>query len=295
MKKQRLLWLTVALVVLAGLYLWLDDFGGDEQTFRVPNLRIPTEDAESLTIVSQSDSIVLAKEDHVWMVRHPVEFLGDSTTVTRLLSDIAALSLESEASRTPERYAEYGVDFDATTVTIASGNDSESLVIGNPGLDFSSFFVRVGDDQTVYVARGRVTVVPDLDQWRDRRILDVPLAAIQAVAAHRPEGGYEVLRQNGAWLIDDAPADTFAVESWLRRFNPIRADGFLDDLAPSALTDASHQLAITTAAGTTEILKLMEYEEALAVATHKEHATFQLPSARLESLFPDPTTLQLDN
>ncbi len=295
MKKKQLLWLLGALVVLTGTYFLLDDFGRNASTIRIPDLRIPIEDAESLTIVTSSDSIVIAKEDPVWMVRHPVEFLGDSTTVARLLDDVAGLALESVASSNPERYGIYGVGRNAVTVTIASASRMESLVLGDPGPDFSSLYIRVGDDPKVYFTSGRVTAYTDLDQWRDRRITELPLAAVQSVTVHRPEGGYNVVHQDGAWLVDDSPADTVAVESWLRRFNPLRADGFLDDLPPDSLADASHQLAITTSAGSTEILRLMEYDDDLAVATQEEHVTFRLPMTRLEVLIPDPTTFQPDN
>lgn len=292
MKQKHLLMLLGALVVLLAIYYLVDDSGPDASTIRLPELVIPADEVEQLSVVTASDSISLAREGITWMLRHPVEFLSDSTTVSRLLQDAGGLELETVASDNPDRYGVYGVDSSATEVTLVWPGGTRRLLVGNPGPDFQSVYVRVDDDARVFATRGRVTVQQDLDRWRDRRVVDVPVAAIQSVSVVRPAGSYDVVLEPEGWQIDGAAADSLSVVAWLRRFDPMRADGFLDELPPAIFADASYQLAIRTAAGTTEILRLMEYEDALGLTTAEEKATYRLLSSRLDSFFPDPESLQ---
>ncbi len=292
MKQKHLLWLLGALVVLLAINYLVSDGGPDASTIRVPELAIPADEIAQLSVVTATDSISIAREGITWMLRHPVEFLGDSTTISRFLQDLGRMELESVASQNPDRYGVYGVDSSATEVTLSWADGMRRLVVGNPGPDFQSVYVRVDDDSRVFATRGRVTVQQELDRWRDRRIIDVPVAAVQSVSVVRPEGSYDVVLEPEGWQIGGAAADSLAVVAWLRRFDPMRADGFLDDIPPAIFVEASYQLAIRTAAGTTEVLRVIEIEDDLGLTTADEEATYRLLSTRLDSFFPDPETLQ---
>ena len=292
MKQKYLLLLLGALIVLLAINYFVDDFGPDASTIKVPEISIPADEIERLGIVTQMVSLVLAREGQTWMLQQPMSFLSDSTTVSRLVRELGEVELESVASNNPDRYERYGVDSSAILVEAIWPNGARRLFIGDPGPDYQSVYVRVDDDPRVFATRGRVSVPEELDRWRDKRIIELPVAAVQSVAVVRPGGSYEVVLGSTGWQMDGNAADSAAVVSWLRRFDPMRADGFFDDIPPGVLEDATHQLSIRTAAGTTELLRLMEYEDALALTTAEEKATFRLLKSRIDSFFPDPESLQ---
>ncbi len=292
MKPKTLLLLLGTLVVLLGIAYFSRVLDRDITTIDVPEIDIPTEEVTALSITLPDDAITLVKSGMAWMVTSPVEALSDSATVSRFLSDLGDLSIESIASNNPERYAEYGVDSTAAQVTMTWGEQEQTLVISQSGPDFQSVFLRLGDDPRVLVTRGRLSVARSVDRWRDKRILHLPALSIASVSVRRPDGPYALQRGAGGWEIDGAPADSASVEAFVRRFGSMRADGFFDDLPAVILEDAPYEVAIQTISGTTEVLRALEHENAVALTRASGQATFRLTRNRLDSFFPDPTTLQ---
>jgi len=293
MDRKQLFLLSGILIVLLGVVLVTGVMDRDSSTIRIPTLAISADEADLLTIVTPTDSLVLRKTGMQWMLSHPVEALSDSMTVARLLQNLKEVRLETVASTNPGRYTHYGVDTaSARVVTVAWGDQKEQLMVGRQGPDFQSFFVRVGDDPRVFTTRGSLTVPEDLDRWRDKKVLDVAMSSIASVTVQRPEGGFEVTQTSSGWQLDGAPTDSLSVANWLRRFGPMRADGFFDDLAPDILQNASYGIALQKTDGTTEIIRMAEYDDALALTNTGGATTFRLLKSRLSSYFPEAESLQ---
>ena len=53
----------------------------------------------------------------------------------------------------------------------------------------------------------------------------------------RPDDAYEVSLDNGVWMVNGQVGDSLQVTNWIRRFSPLSADGFFDDIPVQILTD----------------------------------------------------------
>lgn len=292
MDPKRLLLLLGILVVLVGVSFFSGAFERDERTISVPKLDIPGEEVTSLTLVLPDDSLVLVKSGSRWMLTSPVNDLSDSVTVANFLRDLSSVTIETAASYDSERWARYGVNGDGVVLTASWEGDSQTVIIGSQGPDYQSAYVRLPGDERVFVTHGRLAPARDLDRWRDKLILDIAAQDLASVSVHRPDGSYVVQRGPLGWTLDDAPADSASVAVWLRRFASMRADGFYDELPPVILQESSYELALQTTAGATEVIRLIEYEDELALTTSAGETTYRLQKSRLDSYFPDPESLQ---
>ena len=290
MSQKRLIWLAGTLVVLLGIAWLAGVFERNPSNIRVPEFELATDQITSFTLALTSDTLEFEQQAGVWYMRRPVSMPADSLTVSRFLSDLGNVTINTKATSNPDRYAIYGIDSTAATVTLRSADGTRQITFSQQGRDYSSIFVLVEDDPTVYSTNQRVTVTRDVSRWRDRLVLRTDPLTMASIRVVRPDGDYQATRQNNAWLIDGAPADSMQVANWLRRFNPLNADGFFDDIPPQVLGDASYKIEITSSSGT-NALHALPHESALALVTGGGQFTYRLFESRLDQLFPEAGTL----
>ena len=297
MKQKQLLGLLATLVVLLGLAYLTGVFDRDASTVDVPDVEIPAETVEQMRVEGPEQTWALQRQSGRWLITEPVQAQTDSAAVARFVQDLGNLEIESVASNNPERYSRYGVDSTAKVVAATWADGAARLVVGNQGPDFQSVYVRLDDDPRVYLTRTRLAVPDNLDRWRDKTIVALAPATVAAVLVEGPERSFEVKQGPDGWQVIDqgaeAPADSAAVAQWLGRFASMRADGFIDDLPPAVVREiAGYHLAFTTTAGTTESIRLVERDDAVAVTTVAGAATYRLRTDRLATYVPDPASLK---
>ena len=295
MKQKQLALLLGALMVLLGVAYLAGVFDSTVSTVDVPRLAIPADELAQLRVETPAQTLALSRQGTRWLLDEPVQALADSATVARFVQALGDLELDAVASNNSERYTRYGVDSTATAVTASWADQTRRLVVGKQGPDYQAVYVRLDDDPRVYVTRGRLTVPQGLDGWRDKTIVRLAQNAIASVTVQRPEQTFDVRRGSGGWEVaapEAAPADSASVAQWLRRFAPMNADGFIDDIAPATLDSAAYHLAFRTTAGTTEIIRLMEHDGAFAVTNAAGAVTYRLQAGRLDLYLPDPETLK---
>ena len=288
MKRNQIRILGGACVVLLGIAWLAGAFDRTPSTIRVPSLTIPVSEVTGLRVELPRDTLELQRQGTGWAVTAPVASEADSNTVSRLLTEIEGLSLDSRVTSNPDRYAVYGVDSTAAMVTLTWENDSEQLVISQQGRDYLSVYVRIGDDPDVYATNGRVTVTRDAARWRNRQVLRIAAHEVASVRVTRPEGPFEVVLESLPWTVDGDVGDSTAVAGWLRRFEPLTADGFFDDLPPQVLTDASYRIELIMRTGASSSLYAIEHDEAVALALGGGRHTYRVYESRLAQLFPGP-------
>ncbi|MDE2956629.1 MAG: DUF4340 domain-containing protein [Bacteroidota bacterium] len=290
MSQKRLRLLAVTLVLLLGIAWLAGVFERNPSNIRVPHFELAADEVNSFTLALSADTLEFDRQAGIWYMRRPVSMLADSLTVSRFLSDLAEVTLNTRATSNPERYGIYGIDSTAATVTLQMTDESRQITFSQQGRDYSSIFVLLEEDPTVFSTNQRVTVTRDIGRWRDRRVMRTDPATMTSLRVFRPEGDYEVTRGQNSWLVDGAPADSMQVTNWLRRFDPLNADGFFDDLPPQVLGDAAYRIEITSRAGTNS-LRGLPHESALALAAGGGQFTYRLFESRLDQLFPEAGTL----
>lgn len=294
MKQKQLIMLVGALVVLLGMAWLADVFERNPSNIKVPSVDIPFDEVQALTVKLPDDTLELELQNGQWMMRRPVDTKADSATVARFLRELSDMTLDTRATSNPDRYGVYGMDSTASSITLQWAAGTEEIMISRQGRDYLSIYARVGEDPTVYSTNGRVTVTQDISRWRDRLMTRINPAGVRLVRVVRPDDSYEVALSDGTWMINDALGDSLQVANWLRRFNPLNADGFFDDIPSQILTDSSYRIEITMTTGATTALHGLPYESALAMTVSGARFTYRVYESRLDQLFPSLESLTED-
>lgn len=291
MRQKQTLVLGGTLVVLLVIAWASGVFDRNPSNVDVPELDLPTSEITHISVTLPDATLTLEKQGLQWFMREPVDMPADSATVVRLLNELESLSLNNRATSNPDRYGIYGIDSTATTVNLTWPDGTENVVISRQGRDYLSIYVKIGEDPNVYSTKGRVTVSQELDRWRDRQILDLGLGTVMSARVTRPDDSYEVSLNNGVWMVDGQPGDSLQVTSWIRRFAPLTADGFFDDIPVQILTDPSYRIDFSTSTNTTSSVQAMPAESAIAITSGGSQFTYRIYESRLAQLFPDPSSL----
>jgi len=290
-KKQTLLVLGGTLIVLLPI-AWLSGvFDRNPSNIRVPEVNFPMDEVMQVSVALPDAELNLEKQGTQWFVREPVNMLADSATVARTLNELGDMSLNARVTSNPDRYPLYGIDSTATTVTLIWPDGSEKIVISRQGRDYMSVNVRIGEDSNVYSTNGRVTINQDPERWRNRKIVNINASTVTAARVLRQGTSYEVSLLDGVWMINDQPGDSLQIANWLRRFAPLNADGFFDDLPAQILSDASYRIDLSTNLNTTTSIQAMRAESAVALTSGENQFTYRVFESRLDQLFPDTESL----
>ena len=291
MQQKQTLVLGGTLVVLL-IIAWISGvFDRNPSNVDVPELDLPTSEVTHISVTLPDITFTVEKQGMQWFMREPVDMPADSATIARLLNELEDLSLNNRATSNPDRYGIYGIDSTATSVSLTWSDGAEDIVISRQGRDYMSIYVKIGDNPNVYSTNGRVTVSQDLDRWRDRQILDLGTGTVMSARVTRPDDTYEVSLNNGVWMVNGQPGDSLQVTNWIRRFSPLSADGFFDDIPVQILTDPSYRIDFSTSTNTTSSVQAMPAESAIAITSGGSQFTYRVYESRLNQLFPDPSSL----
>ena len=300
MQQNQLIWLAGSLLVLLGLAYVSGTFDGEISTVDVPALSISSEQIEHFEIVTSDSAIYnLSKKQGVWHITSPIEELADSLTVSRFTQNLDDLRLESVVSTNAKKFDTYGVGPSAKHLNISWGRNNKTFYIGNSGPDFQSFYVRLGNDQRVFLSSGRLNLPENLDTWRDKTLFDISEADISKIAVFSPAATYSVAKTGSGWLLstddDESPIDSVKVQAWLDQFSPLKATTFIDDLPASEVKlEATHQIHFSLPEGGTHTLWLFDDESRLAATISGKNATFSLPQSLLSAYVPNLEDLEED-
>ncbi len=297
MRTNRLPLLLGGVAILLGIAYFAGVFDGDFSTVDVPELALETESISAITLEGPSidAAIRLERDGTTWQMTAPITHPADSFAVTQFLRDLDGVALTSVVTFNADRHATYGVDdSSAVLVSLDGTNLPDPIYVGNPSSDFRATYVRLGEDERVFLTESRLNIQQDLDRWRDKRVIRLSPQRIISVQVVTPEDAYLATTTDGWQLTQNdttTTADSAKVVAWLQRFNPLRADGFADDLAPSTVEQAAtHTLTFTVADGSTTTL-LLQPREADVVLTDGRVVYRLTGLNRLDTLLPFSSSL----
>lgn len=295
MQQRHILWLIGAAGILVLIAFLSGAFNNDFSQIDVPELNIASDEIEHLTIISagaESD-IALVRDQGGWRLTRPIEALADSIALDRLTGNLGVLELESVVSTNPDRYENYGVGDQASRVMVGTADAEQTLIVGNPGPDYRSIFLRLENDPRVFATNGRLNLPADLDAWRDKTVLNLSVAQIEKVEVQSPAGAYSVNRAGSGWYIQEGggmiEADSASVVRWLDRFTPLKGTGFMDTTLLQE--EATHVLTFSFRDNTTRTFWLKAAENQLTGAVSGQDYVASLSTNMLPMYVPESNTL----
>ncbi len=287
-----------SLVVLLVFALVSGAFNVEVSTIDVPALSISSDQIDQFEIVTSDSSVFrFEKTQGDWHITAPVEDRADSLTLHRFTKSLDEMRLESVVTTNVNKYEQYGVGQGGRRVILNWGRNSRTFYIGKSGSDFQSFYVRMAKDQRVFLSSGRLNLPENIDTWRDKTVLDLPLASVNQIAVNTPATRYDILKTGRTWKIteddEQSDVDSTAIATWLEHFSPLRATAFVTDITPLEVkSQATHQIHFSVPGQTTKTIWLLEEEDQLSATVSSKNAVFRLSPDQLSAFAPDPEDLE---
>jgi len=283
------------LVLLIGVAWLTGTFDRTPSTLDVPELSFDPEDVNRIDLTASGFALTLVREGGRWRLHDP-DAPADSAAVKTLLDDLSGARLQSVVSRSPDRYAEFGVDSTASRVHLSGEDVDRTWMIASSGPGMTSGYVRLDGDARVFSMEPRVRVPATMDRWRDRRVLSVSPISIAQLDIRRPDGGAVLERGDSGWSVGDdgsmAPADSAAVVRYLRNLDPLRVDGFLPAADEDAAAASTHELRITRTDGSVIVVSSRDADGEQVLLVSDDPFRYRINASRLGVLFPGPDTFQ---
>ncbi len=160
-------------------------------------------------------------------------------------------------------------------------------------------YARLPDSDEVFVVSGDLVsaVRRPAAEWRDRVVLRVDTVAVRRVVVTRDEETYTLERGDSArWVVDDALADSAAVEELLEGLARLEAQAFArdtvtlgDDVARTVLVlgEAGDTLALVRIAATEQTWTWRATAAGKAAAEGLGEDVFELAGWRVDRIAPE--------
>lgn len=187
-------------------------------------------------IKTSEDSVILKKEGETWFViKGDIKVKTDSFQMANLMNKLKELRGDI-VSKNPDKFSIYEVTGDkATTLTILLNNDTLKLHVGKRGPDFTTCYVKPGDENKVYLASINLKPIlkTDLKRWRNKKILYFEPENVYKLTYYYPRDTFEIVRTDtGFYSQEIAELDTQAVNSAIRSLSRFSAYEFADTVKP---------------------------------------------------------------
>ncbi len=253
--------LAAALVVLAGI-AFLSQTLRDRKASSPGKPVFPAlaaDKADAIEIKTKDKTVRLRKQGETWLVETEGNHLADPKLMKQVTSALEGVRTATLISASPAKQASFEVDSTGMEVKVLQGSKTvAAFVVGKPGSDWLSSFIRPANEQKVYQVPVYLRSVFDRggDTWRKQTLLDVLPEDITGMTIRCAKGNYTIEKDAaGAWQITDpvkAPINPEMMPVLLRCAGQIRSTAFADsslDLATMGLSPDTTSLVVRAADG----------------------------------------------
>ena len=249
-RKNRIAIGGVAFLGLLAVTLWAVNSRDQAPAgaIEVPTIELDKEAITSLEITRPDDEIVvLSNIDGMWRVTEPVEAGADQNNVESALNRLAELQISRVVATKPEHYARLQVD-DANAVQVVAKAGEDTLVRLMVGKYADGMtMLRIDEGTEVLGASGSLRYAFDreLKSWRDRMVVRVDAADVEAIRFQNANGAFHFKREGEKWTALEG-------QKALGDFDPKQVTGYLSSAARLTASDFAPEDTSAARAGLTE-------------------------------------------
>jgi len=182
---------------------------------------------ESIEIGQSGSTVTLVRSGDTWTANG---FAADAPVVSRLLDELAVSTVGDLAATNPANHARMGVVPDsAIDLTFTAAGRERRLLVGKSGRRFGTAYVRLPDENDVYLLESdlRGQIARDLDGWRDRTMVAIDTAAVARLEVVRAGLTYSLERGDSSWTFaGGGETRASAVNGMLAELSRLVATGF---------------------------------------------------------------------
>ena len=189
-----------------------------------------SESVTEVRVERSGEAVVLRREEGRWTANGHA---GDAAAIAGLLESLTVAEVGDLTATNPDNHARMGVTADSAYVmTVSTAAGERTLLVGKSGRRFGTAYVRLPDDDDVYLLEGdvRAQLGRDVDFWRDRTIVAIDTASVASVVVDHEGASYTLERGDTAWTFGGGGAVTAsAVTGVLSELTAMMASGFLTE------------------------------------------------------------------
>jgi len=305
MRGRTILMLLAVLVVLGGIGI-LFEAGRNRQTHVSGAILFPglkTEVVDRIRVRWSKKESVLEKKNGKWLVAsegdHPVE----PHYVSDILERLPKFYADEVVSTNPANQSVFMVDTSGVEVWVdQSGKEIGHFIVGKPGPDFLSTYVRpAGSDRVILVPDYLPNLFQRSDTWRARTIFQLNPDSIRSFEYQSPSRGHVVLKKTdaGNWRMespDTGQVNASTVQMPLRSFATLKAAGFADTVsaATAGIEPDTSRIDVTTADGSDYTLHVGGPTAMNRCYARKkgDDQIITLPRGAINTMMPPPPVLK---
>ncbi len=254
-------------------------------------LRADADSVTSVRISGPGDTLTLARAGQTgakWTVNG---LATDSETVARFFATLQDTRIGDLVSTNPANQASMGLSRDsAWTLSLEAGGKTRTILVGKTGPSYSTAYVRLPGKNQVYLARGnlRPNVTRELNDWRNKRIVEVDTAAVHRLEVERDGRSYAVVRKDSTWTMANGDSvRAAAVRNILQELAGLQAAGFLAETDSMATRpEGAHVLALSASGDTVGQVTLGSGTSDRWARTPGDSVTYRVAAWRVDRLVP---------
>lgn len=266
------------------------DLQGQAQSGQVAALKV-RKGAETITVTLGPNG---------WRVENRNGYPADLEVVRRTVNGLAKLTRKAAKTSRPENFDALGVSdvgpgASGTEVAVlgAGGETLAALLVGVAATaGGTGTFVRLPDEQRVWLADGSLSVPPEPKDWVERTIVDIGENDIQEIRSRFPDGStltaVRVAPDSEQFNILEIPAGKrLKHDNFGASMAYALAQLELEDVAPRADKPfpkaATQTMQVRTASGITYRLEFADIDGTLWVGVRAEAATDAAPETKAKA------------
>lgn len=200
----------IGMVVILGALLLITQPEKPSKSLRDTRiLKVDPQQIHSISIGSTSkEEVALEKRDDSWVVGNLKGFGADAKKITQMLQDLFMLKYGVIVQKDGGDLASYGLEAESSQNTSISLKDSSgtvlsSLVLGNSRLSKGQYgfdvpsgqYIRVKDEQSVYLLKDQQSISKDPDQWIHKKLPVIASEDVQKILVRPGQvDGFELMR-----------------------------------------------------------------------------------------------------
>lgn len=195
---------------------------------------------------SVSDTDITAVGTDAWVVSNRENYPADTNVVTRALGLLGRLNVAYVASVSGDRDERFGLDDEYITLTVRADGKTSRLSLGNIGPEYSSTFVRYGDEPRIFNITPRLTghFPANPSHWLKKNIWDIDSQQVERLHVEWDDQEILIAKEAEGWMLKKPleglmrPADATSLTS---AFSGLR----LFDIADISLDEFEHTATVT--------------------------------------------------
>jgi hypothetical protein len=222
-------------------------------------------------------------------------FAADSGAVARFWEAAEEAEVRDLVGSNPENHPRLGLSPDsAWTLSVETAEGSRTLLIGKSGTRYGTAYVRLPDEDEVYLLDGglRPSITRSLEDWRNKRVARVDTSQVHRIEVER-QGARSTLARSDSTLVlaDGAPADGSTVRNLLGELARMDASGFYaqEDSLPAA---AGSVRALNASGETLLLLEMGAGEGDRWVRVQGDSIVYRIASWRAGRVLPEAEDLR---